>query len=512
MRGRPQLRRRAMLALAVILCAAVEVVAQTAAQRGVRVTLLQVNDVYQLSPVDRGARGGLARVAALRRKILAESPHTLLLLAGDTLSPSVASNVFKGQQMIAAWNAAGLDLAVLGNHEFDFGDGVLRERIRESRFTWLGANVVDKTTGKPFDGVKPYAIREFNGIKIGFLGLVTPDTARTSKPGAEVEFLDPAQTAARLVPEMRARGATVIVALTHLDMPTDKAVARAAPIDLIVGGHEHTVLQSLSGRTPIFKMGSDARNLGRIELNVSPRGELESMDWDVTPVTSDFPEDTETAAVVAEYEKRLAGELDRPAGRTRVALDARQTNRSRETNLGDFIAEACRRAAGADVALVNGGSIRSNTTYGPGVLTKRDILSILPFEDLVVTLEVTGAVLRAALEHGVATVGVHQEPGRFPQVSGLRFAYDARRPASSRVTSVSVNGEPLDDQKTYKLATSSFLLDGGDSYTMFRGARVLVRPEEGPLGANVVLAALAAAGEIAPQTDGRIQRLDQPAQ
>jgi 5'-nucleotidase len=215
---------------------------------------------------------------------------------------------------------------------------------------------------------------------------------------------------------------------------------------------------------------------------------------------------------VAEYEKRLAGELDQPAGRTRVALDARQTNRSRETNLGDFIAEACRRAAGADVALVNGGSIRSNTTYGPGVLAKRDILSILPFEDLVVTLEVTGAVLRAALEHGVSTVGVQREPGRFPQISGLRFAYDARRPAGSRVTSVSVNGEPLDGQRTYKLATSTFLLDGGDGYAMFRGARVLVKPEEGPLEADVVLAALAAAGEIAPQTDGRIKRLDQPAE
>lgn len=510
--GRPRWPRRVLLALAVILCAAVEIVAQTATQRAVRVTLLQVNDVYQLSPVDKGTRGGLARVAALRKKILAQSPHTLLLLAGDTLSPSVASNVFKGGQMVAAWNAAGLDLAVLGNHEFDFGDAVLRERIRESHFIWLGANVVDKRTGKPFDGVKPYIIREFDGVKIGFLGLVTPETARSSKPGAEVEFLEPAPTAARFVPEMRAQGATVVVALTHLDMPSDKAVARAAAIDLIVGGHEHTVLQSLSGRTPILKMGSDARNLGRIELNLSPRGELESMDWEVTPVTSDFPEDAETAAVVAEYEKRLAGELDLPAGRTRVALDARQTNRSRETNLGDFVAEACRRAAGADVALLNGGSIRSNTTYGPGVLAKRDILSILPFEDLVVTLEVTGAVLRAALEHGVATVGVQREPGRFPQISGLRFAYDARRPAGSRVISVSVNGEPLDDQRTYKLATSTFLLDGGDGYAMFRGARVLVKPEEGPLQADVVLAALAAAGEIAPQTDGRIKRLDQPAE
>jgi len=504
--------RHAVLAVVLLVCAAVQLAAQAVPQRGIRITLLQVNDVYQISPVDKGTRGGLARVAALRKKILGESPHTLLLLAGDTISPSVASNIFHGQQMIAGWNAAGLDLAVLGNHEFDFGDALLRERIRESQFTWLGANVIDKKTGKPFDGLKPYVIREFGGVKIGFLGLVTPDTAKTSKPGLEIVFLDPAKTAARLVPQMRAKGATVIVAITHLNMADDKALARAASIDLIIGGHEHSVLQSLAGRAPIFKMGSDARNLGRVELNLSANGKLESMDWEVIPVTSDLPEDPATAAVVAEYEKKLSKELDLPVGRTRVALDAhQQTNRSGETNLGDFIADAYRSATHADAALLNGGSIRSNTTYGLGVLSKRDILSILPFENPIVTVELTGAVLRAALEHGVATVGAENEPGRFPQVSGLRFAYDARRPAGSRVTSVSVNGQPLDDRKTYRLATSSFLLDGGDGYTMLREARVLVKPEEGPVEANVVIAALAAAGEIAPATDGRIQRLAQPA-
>ncbi len=503
--------RLAALALAVLLCAAADAGAQAAAERGVRITLLQVNDVYQISPVDRGARGGLARVAALRKRIQAESPHTLLVLAGDTISPSVASNIFRGRQMIAVWNAAGLDLAVLGNHEFDFGDAALLELIRESHFTWLAANVVDRKTHKPFGGLKPYVLREIGGVKIGFLGLLTPETAHSSKPGAEVEFLDPAKTAARLVPEMRARGAAVIVAITHLNMPEDKQVARAAAIDLILGGHEHSVLQSLAGRTPIFKMGSDARNLGRIELNLSPQGKLESLDWEVIPVTSGLPEDPETAAVVAEYEKKLASELDLPVGRTRVELDARQqTSRSRETNLGSFVADTYRAATRADVALINGGSIRSNTTYGPGPLTKRDILSILPFENPIVTVEVSGAVLRAALEHGVSSIGQESEPGFFPQVSGLRFAYDARRRAGSRVTAVTVNGQPLEERKTYRLATSTFLLDGGDGYTMFRNARVLIKPEEGPVEPAVVMAALAAAGEIAPQTDGRIQRLDQP--
>ncbi len=503
--------RWAALALALALFVAVSLSAQTAAQHSVRVTLLQLNDVYEASPVDHGARGGLARVATLRKRILTESPHTLFLLAGDTISPSVASNIFKGRQMIAAWNAAGLDYATLGNHEFDFGDAVLLERIKESRFTWLAANVIDKNTGKPLASLAPYVIREFDGVKIGLLGLVTPDTENTSKPGPETEFQDPLQTAARLVPEMRARGATVIVAITHLSMSQDKQLARSAAIDVIIGGHEHTLLQSLSGCAPIFKMGSDARNLGRIELNISASGKLESIDWEVIPVTNSVPEDPQTAAVVAEYEKKLGAELDLPVGRTRIVLDARpETSGSCETGLGDFIADAYRKATGAGVALINSGSIRSDTTYGPGALSRRDILSIQPFDDPIVKVEVTGAVLRAALEHGVSKVAEEKGSGRFPQVSGLRFAFDGRRPAGSRVTAVTVNGQPLDDQKTYTLATSAFVLAGGDSYTMFRGARILIKPEEGQIGATIVMVAVAAAGEIAPQTDGRIQRIDSP--
>src|SRR5713101_7259138 len=116
----------------------------------VRVTLLQVNDVYQFTPVDGGVRGGLARVLTLRRQIMAESPHALYLLAGDTISPSVESNTYHGSQMIDAWNASGLDYATFGNHEFDFGPDVLRERMRESHFKWLAANVIDKKTGNTF--------------------------------------------------------------------------------------------------------------------------------------------------------------------------------------------------------------------------------------------------------------------------------------------------------------------------------------------------------------------------
>ncbi|MBA2340371.1 MAG: metallophosphoesterase, partial [Pyrinomonadaceae bacterium] len=197
-----ELRRALPVSAAtLVLLVACSSFAQTISERTVRVTLLQVNDVYQISPTDKGTRGGLARLATLRRKIAGESPNTLFLLGGDTLAPSVASNIFKGRQMIAAWNAVGLDYAVLGNHEFDFGDNVLRERMKESRFTWFGANVIDRRTGKPFGAMPPFVIREFGGVKIGLFGILTPETERTSKASADVQFLDPCETARKTAAE-----------------------------------------------------------------------------------------------------------------------------------------------------------------------------------------------------------------------------------------------------------------------------------------------------------------------
>jgi 5'-nucleotidase len=246
-------------------------------------------------------------------------------------------------------------------------------------------------------------------------------------------------------------------------------------------------------------------------LNIkAPSGTLESMDWEVIQVTSDIPEDPSFAAVTDKY-KDLLAELGERVGHTDVELDARsEANRTHETNVGNFVADAFRQATGADVAFLNGGSIRADARISPGELTKRDVLSILPFPNPVVKLEVSGATLRAALEHGVSRSAEDAEPGRFPQVSGLRFTFDATRPAGARVTEVMVNGQPLDDRKTYTLATSSFVaVDGGDGYTMFRGARFLVKPEQGEKAPEVLRKAIATVKAIAPRIEGRITRKDE---
>jgi 5'-nucleotidase len=311
----------------------------------VRVTLLHVNDVYEFAPVDGSKRGGIARVLTLKKEIAKESPNTLFLLAGDTISPSVESITYKGAQMIEAWNVAGLDYATFGNHEFDFGPAVLRERMKESHFPWLSANVIDRTTGKPFGGAEPFVIREFDGVKIGIFGLVLQETKETSRPGPDVDFLSPCETAKQAVSDIHARGAKVVIALTHLSMQEDKDVARCADVDLIIGGHEHSLLESAAGGAPILKMTADARELGRVDLNITkPSGELESVDWKVIPVTRETKEDPEFASVYRRYE-RLLKDLSQLIGHASVALDARSAeNRTRETNVGNFVADYGERA------------------------------------------------------------------------------------------------------------------------------------------------------------------------
>lgn len=500
--------RDAVLAASFVLLGAFAAMAQNKEECATRVTLLQVNDVYQFAPVDRGTRGGIGRVLTLRKQIQKVSPNTLFLFSGDTISPSVESITYKGSQMIEAWNVAGLDYATFGNHEFDFGPDVLRERIKESRFVWLAANVIDKKTGKPFGNVPPFVIREFDGVKVGIFGLVLPETKSTSRPGTDVEFLDPCDTARKMVSELHDRGAKVVVALTHLSMREDKEVARCADVDVIIGGHEHTLLESAAGGAPIFKMTADARELGRIDLNISrANGKLESIDWKVIPVDSETREDPEFMAVYRKYAGILK-ELAKPVGRTTVALDARSAeSRQGETNVGNLVTDAFRRATRADVALINGGSIRADSIISAGRLTTRDVLGILPFKNKVVKLEITGAELRSMLEHGVARSAEDSEPGRFPQVSGIRFTFDASRAAGSRVMDVTVNGLPLDDKKKYTLATTNFLADGGDGYAVLQGKRMLITPEQGESDFDLVRLAIAAR-PIAPKVDGRIKRVD----
>jgi 5'-nucleotidase len=482
----------------------------------IRVTILHVNDVYQFMPVKDeryGNRGGLARLITLKKKALKENKNVIFTLGGDTLSPSVESLTYKGAQMIDAWNAVGIDYAVFGNHEFDTTTADLLARMKESNFKWLGANVFDKNTNKIFADLPPYEIKEIGGVKIGFIGFLLPETQTTSRMEKHLEVKGFCKIAAEFVPKMRAAGANAVVGLTHLSMREDKELAQCAQFDLILGGHEHNLLQSSSAGTPIFKMSADARELGKFNLNFDAGTKrFETLDWEIIPVTPEIADAFEFGDVFEKYRKFLA-ELAIEVGETAVELDALSiSNRTKETNIGNYIADMYRQTANADVALVNGGSIRADAIYKPGALAKRDVLWMVPFRNPIVKIEISGKILRAALEHGVSRSGVGEdsEPGRFPQISGMSFKFDSTQPAGKRTSDIMVGGKPLDENKTYTLATSDFLVTrSGDEYVMFKDAKVLISAAQAQRDSDVFEKAVKDAPDqtIAPIVEGRIVKI-----
>jgi 2',3'-cyclic-nucleotide 2'-phosphodiesterase (5'-nucleotidase family) len=295
----------------------------------------------------------------------------------------------------------------------------------------------------------------------------------------------------------------VLVAVTHLAFATDRALIEKFPeIDLIIGGHEHYPITSTENRTLISKAGSDGKWVARIDVNRQITGTLERF-FELMPITSALADEPRTAAVVNAYEARLSTELETVVGATRVPLDANTLRlRAGETNLGDLFADALRADVEADVAIMNAGTIRGDRVYPAGPLTKRTILAMHPFGNLIAKVAVPARVLLAALNSGVSRLPASD--GRFPQVSGLTMKVDVNRPASDRVSDVRVGGQPLDPNRTYTVAVPDFVLEGGDGYTMFAGQRVLVDPESGDLLISALEKYIASRKEIAPQIDGRI--------
>ena len=498
------MRRRSWLLVALVVAGCVAPAGvRTPPAPDVHVTLLQINDAYVLEAVDGGRRGGMARLATLVKRARAANPNTIFAHAGDAISPSPMSTVLRGEQMIAVLNAVGVDVATFGNHEFDFGPDVLRRRMAESRFTWLSVNVMDRAGGVPFGGAARERIVNVGPLRVGLFGLTTPEAATTSSAGPGIEFLEPTAAGRGAVGALRRAGAHVVVAVTHQHMRADRALAAGTDVDVVLGGHEHEPLVAEEGKALITKAGSDARYLVQVDLWLRADGALIERSWTFHEVSARVPDDPEVAGVVRRYAERLDRELDTVVGHTTVPLEARRRPlRTQESNLGDFIADAMRARLDADVALLNGGGIRTDRIVPVGPLTKRDVHGLLPFTNAVMKLAVSGARLVETLEQGLA--GLEREGGGYLQASGLRMAYDPRRPVGQRVVTLEVAGAPVDPARIYTLAVVDYVAGGGDGITALRDARVLVDGVSGPQLSDVLLDAITKSQSISPSTDGRL--------
>ncbi|CAB3979105.1 5 -nucleotidase-like isoform X2 [Paramuricea clavata] len=453
-----------------------------------KILILHFNDVYNIEPREKEPVGGAARFASKIATFQSRNP--LVLFSGDALNPSMMSSITKGEQMLPVLNCLGIKAAVYGNHDFDFGVDELVDFANESNFPWLMSNVFDKHTKRPLAEGRVSLTLEWNGHKIGLIGLVEREWLVTLATVAidEVDYLDFITEGRRLCSQLRQEGCDFIIALTHMREPNDiKLAENVSEIDLILGGHDHHYeIREVKG-TKIFKSGTDFRNFSEIEVVFSSNDDSYEIQSKKHEITKDVPENPEIKVVVDKYLDIVKEKMEGVLGNIEVELDGRFGKiRTQETNLGNLIADITRNVTQADVSLVNSGTLRSDTIHSPGEFKMKDLVSILPMPDAVVVLRITGAQLLIALNNGVS-----QWPrleGRFPQVSGVTFAFDPDMDPDQRVIekSVKVGGKKLELERKYKLCTKGYISHGKDGYDVFKDCEVLVNEEEGSILPTIV--------------------------
>ncbi len=279
--------------------------------------------------------------------------------------------------------------------------------------------------------------------------------------------------------------------------------------DVIVSGDDHELVVQYNGVTAHVDTSTDANYLVPIDLNVTveEKDGKRSVKWEPNfrfIDTATVKPDPETMAMVEDYQKQLDNELNVVIGKTTNGLDSRRNVvRTQEAAMGNLIADAMRDVTGADVAIMNGGGIRADKEYAAGTdITRKDILTELPFGNVTIMVELTGKQIRDALENGVSKL--EDGAGRFAHVSGMKVEVDATKPAGERISSVIVGDKPLDDTATYKLATNDFLLGGGDGFTSLGQGKVLVDARGGNLVANDVMVYVKKLGTVDAKVEGRI--------
>ncbi len=495
------------VAATTIMAATPEEALAQAAQQGANptFTLLLVNDIYKMGEV-RG-RGGFARLAAIARAEKAKGWPVLYAHAGDMYSPSLMSGFDQGAHTVELLNVVPPDVFVPGNHEFDFGKDNYFKLVKAAKYPTFAANL-RAADGSVLPDHKDRAIIDLGPVKVGVFGVTLAASPLMSSPG-DLRFLDEMATVREQSRALREGGADMVVAVTHTDFTRDLEIARSRLVDVLLTGHDHDLRIVYDNRTVMVESGEEGENVTAIDIyaTIGERDGRRAVTWlprfrviDSGTVTPD----PEALAIVKKYEGELSRELDVSLGTTAVDLDSRSASvRSQETAIGNLIADAIRASTGADAAITNGGGIRGNKQYPAGAtLTRRDILTELPFGNSTSLVEITGKDVKDALENGVSQID--NRAGRFPQVSNLSFTVDSKAAVGSRIVDLKIGGQPIDMARTYKIATNDFMVAGGDGYTALGRGKVLIGKTDGKLMASVVMAHVRAAGSVQAKIDGRI--------
>jgi 5'-nucleotidase/UDP-sugar diphosphatase len=525
--------RRAILSISLATVLTAPAIRRAAAEPTARLALLHLNDFHSKhegvdasSAACRAGRpciGGSARLATAlaqgRAAIAADGRAALQLDAGDQFMGSLFYTAHKGLAEAAVQRATGTEIMALGNHEFDNGPDVLAAYAAAVPFPLLSANL--DTSQEPLlaSRINSYTVLNKAGARIGIIGLTTETTPQGSSPGPTLRFTDAAEAAERAIAALRAEGPTTILILSHLGLEEDRKLAASVPgIDIIAGGHSHTLLANglagaagphptlIEGRdrtVRIVQSGCHGRWLGRLDLDLAADGRIAAHAGEVREITPDIAPDEQVAAIVAGYAAPLAEWRARPIGRLATPLTI-EGCRDGECALGNLLADAMLAAEPqAEIALLNGGGIRANLP--DGTVTWGDVLSVLPFSNTLATLTIRGGALQAALENGLSQLG--SNAGRFPQVAGLRVEYEAAAPAGKRIRAISLRqGDrfvPLEPDRAYRVVTHNFMRQGGDGYAALRDD-ALDAYDNGPALEDMFAAYLAARPGLSVAVEGRL--------
>ncbi|MEL6374012.1 MAG: 5'-nucleotidase C-terminal domain-containing protein, partial [Pseudomonadota bacterium] len=432
--------------------------------------------------------------------------------AGDAYSPSILASFDKGAHMVELLNMVKPDVFTPGNHEFDFGPDVFRKRIAESAFPCLSANLSEKN-GKPVEGVRATQMFSVGPFRVGVVGATTEETVHLSSPGDEL-VLRPAVASVRAqAKRLRAAGADIVVAVTHVGFDDDLALVRSRAVDVVLSGHDHNLITIWDRKVLLVESASQGDFITPIDLMVTRRvrqgRKTVSFVPNVRPIDSATvkPEPLVDARVKA-LEAELDKNLDVAIGTTATAFDTvRATLRGRENAFANMMCDAMREATGAALCLINAGGIRAARRYRVGeTLTRKMIFAELPFGNRTVVVKLSGADLKAALEHGFHGPQVGQGHGRFPQIGGFRVVVDRNRADGKRVVAVTLDdGTPLDPKAMYEVAISRFMARGGDGYAMFKRAPRIIDELAARYSAGQIIRYVRKRKRVSPRIEGRIR-------
>ena len=462
--------------------------------------------------------GGSARLVTALAEARARSNNSILVDGGDQFQGTLFYTYYKGKMTAEFMTKLGYDAMTVGNHEFDDGPEVLAGFIDAVQFPVLMSNADISGEAMLKEKIKKSVVIERGGEKLGLIGLTPQDTDELASPGKNVIFTDPVGAVQAEVDALTAEGVNKIIVLSHSGYEVDKRVAAETKgVDVIVGGHTNTYLSNASdkaegpyptmvGNTAIVSAYAYGKFLGELNVTFNDAGEVVSATGEPLIMDAAVAEDQPTLDRIAELAKPLEEIRNKVVAETAAAIDgSRETCRAVECPMGNLIAEAMLdRVAGQGVtiAVQNGGGVRASIDAGP--VTMGEVLTVLPFQNTLSTFEVTGATVVAALENGVSQV--EEGAGRFLQVAGLKYTFDPKAPAGSRVSDVMVGAgdtwAPIDPAATYKVVSNNYVRTGGDGFSMFVDAANAY--DFGPDLADVTAEYMAKTGPYTPMTDGRI--------